>query len=526
MSYRILFWIAAGTIMTFSSCDTNELHDLNVSPQRLNEIDMNFLFSNAELSLADGGPESNRYLNWRTNVGYTAYWMQHLASLGTGLNTAGDKYFVNVEADDAPWDYGYSGQLKNLTEVLKQTGPGGFEEGKRPNTRQAARIVQAFVHLRLTDWYGNVPYTDANQGIEGIFFPTYDSQESIYTDLFKELEEAGAAISSSNLDDGFAAADMIYQGDITKWKKWANSLILKMAMQISDVNPTLAAQKVTQALSGAGVFASNEDMPWVPQAEAPSVWVNQNGLSRAFIGGDGGQSRVMSKTLIDVLKGTDPDNAADDDPRLMIFSGGVGGDTDPLAQEGMPNGLDGGTVDIYTGIEGTDVNVVFSLLNNLFFRLDSPYKLMTYAEIEFLLAEANERGIGTVGGSAQSHYDAGIKAAMQMYTPYDPTFVVTDAAVSGYLAQYPYTSGATGLRMVAEQQWLNGMLSWWDAWTYWRRMDLPQLTPVDYPGNVTGGQIPTRLLYPSKEISSNNENLQAGGTKPNTFLGKVWWDID
>ena len=526
MKHKIIFWFAIGAILIFSSCDTNELHDLNVSPQRLNEINMNFLFSNAELSLSDGGPESNRYLNWRTNVGYTAYWMQHLASLGTGLNTAGDKYFVNVEADDAPWDYGYSGQLKNLTEVLKQTGPGGFEEGKRPNTRQAARILRAFVYLRLTDFYGNIPYTDANQGIEGTFFPMYDTQESIYTALFSELEEAGAAISSSNPDDGFAAADMIYQGDITKWKKWANSLILKMAMQVSDVNPTLAGQKVTQALSGIGVFSSNEDIPWVPHSETPSQWVNQNGLSRAFIGGDGGQSRVMSKTLIDALKGTDPDDAGDDDPRLMIFSGGIGGNTDPLLQEGMPNGLDGGTVDAYTGIDGTDINVVFSLLNNLFFKVDSPYKLMTYAEIEFLQAEANERGIGTVSGSAQSHYNAGVMAAMQMWTPYDPSFAVTAAAVNDYLAQYPYTAGTTGIQMIAEQQWLNGMLSWWDAWTYWRRMDLPQLTPVNYPGNVTGGQIPTRLLYPSKETSSNNDNLQAGGTTPNTFLGKVWWDVD
>ncbi len=526
MRYKIIFWLAMGGLLTFSACDTGELHDLNVNPQALNEINMNFLFSNAQLSLSDGGPESNRYLNWRTNVGYASYWMQHLATLGNSLNQAGDKYFVNVEADDAPWDYGYSGHLKNIHEVLKQTGPGGFEEGRRPNTREAARILRAFAYLRLTDWYGNVPYSEAGAGFDGIFFPVYDSQELIYTALFQELEEAGAAISTSKADDGFAAADMIYQGDITKWKKWANSLILKMAMQISDVNPTLAAQKVTQALSGVGVFSSNEDIPWVPHADGPSVWVNQNGLSRAFISGDGGQSRVMSKTLIDALKGTDPDDASDDDPRLMIYTDGVNDNLDPLAQEGMPNGLDSGTIDGYTGVSGSDVNILFSTLNTLFFKVDSPYKLMTYAEIEFLQAEASERGIGTVGGSAESHFNAGVKAAMQMWTPYDPSFVVSDGAVNDYLALYPYTSGATGLQMIAEQQWLNGMLSWWDAWTYWRRMDLPQLTPVDYPGNVTGGQIPTRLLYPSKEIAANNENLQAGGTKPNTHVGKVWWDVD
>lgn len=527
-TYKAIVGLTAGAILTFSACNTEELQDLNINTQAVNEINMNFLFSAAELSLADGGVESNRFVNWRTNVGYASYWMQHLANTGGGGGLAsGDKYFINVESDDAPWDYAYGGVLKNLTEVLKQTGPGGFEEGKRKNTREAARIIRAFTYLRLTDFYGNIPYSDANGGIEGSFFPTYDTQESIYNDLFQELSEAGAAISTSNPDDGFAEADMIYQGDITKWKKWANSIMLRMAMRVSNVNPGLAAEKVTQALSGVGVFSSNDDIAWVPHAEGPSLWTNQNGLSRAFISGDGGQSRVMSKTLIDVLKGADPDSAADDDPRLLIYSGGVSDNTDPLAQEGMPNGLDGGTLDTYTGISNSNPNELFSTLNILLFDVDDPYYLMNYAEMEFLQAEAKERGIGSVSGTAKEHYEAGVKAAMQMWTPYDASFVVEDAAVATYLTQYPYTDGApNALAMIGQQMWLSLELNWWDAWSYWRRSGFPELNPVNYPGNITGGQIPTRLLYPSSEIATNNENLQSGGTSPNTHLGKVWWDVD
>ncbi|MBM1105209.1 SusD/RagB family nutrient-binding outer membrane lipoprotein [Aurantibacter crassamenti] len=526
MKYKKIIWLLVGAILTFTACDTEELHDLNINPQAVNEINMNFLFSNAELSLADGNASGNRYLNWRTNVGYAGYWMQHLATLGNSLNQAGDKYFVNVEADDAPWDYGYSDQLKNLTEVIKQTGPGGFEEGRRLNTRQAARIVRAFVYLRLTDFYGNIPYSEGGQGIEGIFFPTYDTQESIYTALFQELLEAGAAISTANVDDGFAAADMIYQGDITKWKKWANSITLRMAMRISKVNPGLAAEKVNLALSGVGVFSSNDDIPWIPHSDGPSQWVNQNGLSRAFIGGDGGQSRVMSKTLIDVLMGADAASVADDDPRLMIYTDGANGNTDPLAQEGMPNGLDSGTLDVYTGIVGSDPNAIYSRLNSLFFKTDSPYKLMNYSEVEFLQADAKERNIGSVAGTAAEHYNAGVKAAMQMFEPYDASFVISDAAVDTYLAQYPYTSGTAGLEMIGEQVWISELLNWWDAWNYWRQSGYPNLIPVDYPGSITGGQIPTRLVYPSKEVATNNENLQSGGTSPNTHVGKVWWDVD
>lgn len=526
-THKAILGLATVGILMFSACDTDELHDLNIDTQAVDEINMNFLFSAAQLSLSDGGVESNRFLNWRTNVGYASYWMQHLANSGGGGLSSGDKYFVNVESDDAPWDYGYGGLLKNVTEVLKQTGPGGFEEGRRKNTREASRIIRAFAFLRLTDFYGNVPYTEANSGIEGNFFPAYDSQESVYTALFQELEEAGAAISTGNPDDGFAAADMIYQGDIAKWKKWANSIILRMAMRVSNVNPALAAEKVTQALSGAGVFAGNEDIPWVPHSEGPSQWTNQNGLSRAFIPGDGGQSRVMSKTLVDVLKGTDPNSAADDDPRLLIFSGGINGDVDPLAQEGMPNGLDAGTLDDYTGIPSSDPNTLFSSLNILFFDVDDPYYLMNYADIEFLQAEAKERGIGNVGGTAKSHYDAGVKGSMQMWTPYDASFIVDDAAVATYLAQYPYTDGAPdALAMIGQQMWLSQALNWWDAWSYWRRSGFPVLTPINYPGNITGGLIPTRLIYPSSEIATNNENLSSGGNSPNTHIGKVWWDVD
>lgn len=527
-TYKAIIGLALGGTLMFSACDTDELHDLNINSQAVNEIDMNFLFTSALLSLCDGGSAGdNRYVNWRTNIGYTGYWMQHLSTTGTGGLDGGDKYIDNVESDDAPWDFGYGDGLKNLTEVIKQTGPGGFEEGRRKNTRAAARIVRALKFLRLTDFYGNIPYTEANLGIEGTFFPKYDTQESIYMALFQELEEAGAAISTSNPDDGFAAADFIYKGDIIKWKKWANSITLRMAMQVSNVNASLAAEKVTQALSGVGVFSSNNDIAWVPTAEGPSQWTNQNGLSRAFKPGDGGQSRIMSKTLIDVLKGTDPNIVTDDDPRLMIFSGGVNGDVDPLAQEGMPNGLDAGTLDAYTGISNSNVNELFSSLNLLLLDVDDPYIVMNYAEMEFLQAEAKERGIGSVPGTAKSHYEAGVKAAMQMWTAFDPSFIVSDAAVNTYLTQYPYTDGgANALAMIGQQMWLGLELNWWDAWNYWRRAGFPVLTPVVYPGNTTNGQIPTRLIYPSSETASNNDNLTAGGTTPNNHIGKVWWDVD
>ena len=136
---------------------------------------------------------------------------------------------------------GYRMLGKRLHEILKQTGPGGFEEGLKVNMRNATRIIHAFNFARLSDMYGSVPYSEANQGIEGIYYPKYDKQRDVYADCLKELEEATAALSAANPDEGFAYADVIYHGDVAKWKKWGYSLMLRLAMRVSNVDPDMAA---------------------------------------------------------------------------------------------------------------------------------------------------------------------------------------------------------------------------------------------------------------------------------------------
>jgi len=513
-------------VIPFAGCDTDTLHDLNVNPQSLNQINMNFLFSAAQLGAASGGAEGdNRYIDWRTNIGYCAYWMQHLANAGTGGLGAGDKYFENVESDNAPWEFIYGGQLKNLTEVIKQTSEGGFEEGLRPNTLEAARILRAFLFFRLTDYYGNIPYAEAQAAFEGIYKPAYSSGQEIYAALLAELEQAGANISASNPDNGFAAADMYFKGDVTKWKKWANSLMLRYAMRMSNVDAAGASSYVNKALSGVGVMTSNADNVWVPMSETPSLWTNQNGISRAFIPGDGGQSRVMSKTLIDQLKGPNTASTADDDPRLMIYTEGLNGNADPLIQAGMPNGLDVGTLDAYTGVVASNPNVLFSLVNIKLLDRADPYLLMGAFEVELLLAEAKERNIGTVPGTAKSHYDAGVKLAMQNWTPFDASLAISDAAVTTYLTTYPYTDGGPdALKMIGTQMWLGHYMNWWEAWSNYRRTGFPTLVEINYSGNVTQGKIPSRLRYPSHEVAVNATNIAEGGTQPDNQTGKVFWD--
>ncbi|MEJ7681063.1 MAG: SusD/RagB family nutrient-binding outer membrane lipoprotein [Segetibacter sp.] len=170
----------------------------------------------------------------------------------------------------APFEFIYSDQLKNIGDILKQTGEGGFAEGKNQNMRQAARILRVFLFHRVTDYYGNVPYFEAIQADKGVFFPKYDKQKDIYTDLLKELEEATAAFTAVDPNDGFAAADLYYDGDINKWKRWGYSLMLRLAMRVSNVDPAMANTYVAKSYSWR-VFTSNDDNVIVPMAEAPSI---------------------------------------------------------------------------------------------------------------------------------------------------------------------------------------------------------------------------------------------------------------
>ena len=532
MKYLRKLIYGAALCATFSAgCNKDDLKNLNINPQAQSTLDLNFFFSSAQLGAASGGSRGdNRYIDWRTNIGFAAPAIQQTAATG-GLANVGDKYQDNSEASSAPFEFIYSDQLKNIGEILKQSGPGGFAEGKNQNMRQATRILRAFLFHRLTDYYGSVPYFETMQADKGIFFPKYDKQKDIYTDLLKELDEATAAFGAPDPADGFAAADLYYNGDIAKWKKWGYSLMLRLAMRVSNVDPAMANTYVTKAVAG-GVFTSNDDNVIVPMAIAPSLWVNQNGISRAFIPGDGGEPSFLSKTLIDFLKGTNAGSTSDDDPRLMIFTAGVGKwqsekefvpyFTDPLLQKGMPNGKDQNMLQAIEGVTPLNLDTTYSKINPKLLDRDEPYMLMNYGEVEFLLAEASQRGIGGLSaGGAEAYYNAGVKASMQMLNIYDASFVVSDAQVTSYLAAYPFNVAKPALEMIGDQLWVNHFLNWWEAWSNWRRTGYPVLIPTNYPGNVTNGQIPQRLRYPNAEVAGN-PNFKTGASA-NDYTTKVWW---
>jgi hypothetical protein len=225
----------------------------------------------------------------------------------------------------------------------------------------------------------------------------------------------------------------------------------------------------------------------------------------------------------------------------MIYTNGIGVwaanswdpiKEDPLDQIGFPSGNFQSTVASDMGWPANFlIDTTFSRINPYMLDDSDPYMIMNYAEVEFLLAEAAERNIAGIVDAA-GHYNAGVKAAMQMLTPYFDnneamTGVVTDAQVNAYLATYPYGGGGvtgdqSNLEQIGWQMWSSKFLNWWEAWNDWRRTGFPRLTEfTESTNNVTNGTIPVRLPYPSTEVAANPNFNQAS---KNNYISPVWWD--
>lgn len=491
-------------------CDTDELAELNINPTAANALDWRFVFTEGQVHAAE-----NRYVNGRVHLNFGAGLIQHMSTLERGGERgAGDKYFDHLDSFNAYMDRVYDTAMKPISVVIQQTGPEGLNP-EMVNLHHMAQVLKVLPMHIMTDLYGNVPYSEANRGAEGIFFPAFDTQESIYRDMLAKLETAANTIGTGG--DNVGDADLYYAGDYTKWKKLANSLMLRLAMRISNVDPAAAQAFVQKAISG-GVMTSNDDLAFLQMNEGPSLWFNQNGISRAMIPDDWGAPNMMAKTLVDFLKDHN-------DPRLTIYAAkGIWGgpyDNTPEGQVGMPNGYDTETIKEYLGTtETVNRETEFSRLNPVLLDRGAPFIFMTHAEVEFLLAEAALKGWHN--GDAAAHYNAGVKSSMQQWTIFDESLAVSDDQVAEYLTANPFDGSE---QMIGWQHWAANFMQWYEAYSNWRRTGIPELTPVNYPGNASSGEIFRRLEYDAVEASLN-PNLSSGGTMPDDVMTRVWWDVN
>ncbi|MEO0734132.1 MAG: SusD/RagB family nutrient-binding outer membrane lipoprotein [Bacteroidota bacterium] len=493
--YRLLLAGLLCVAVTTSSCDNN-FGELNTNPAAADRVDspilLNFVINRAA---------SSRYEQWRGNLIYTSQWSQQLSGAWSP-----DRYNSTVEDWLAAyWIVAYGDYMRNIQAILNQ------EEGTA--IEGMALILKVMIMQRVTDMYGDIPYSEAFQGGE-LPQPVYDTQEMIYGQFVSELRQAIGQLTDGNGANP-GSSDAIYGGDLARWRKLGNSILLRVGLRMSEVNPTLAEQLVAEAING-GIIAEEGDlaylefdgsMPGAPVASGVAAVFNDFGI--------GGGGFALSDELVDRLK-------AADDPRLAVIAtkynsdGSVDDSVSPADFEGRANGGDFPSLFDFV-LPNHDVMVAY----------DSPTLYYTLAEAEFSRAEAIVRG--WVSGNAQEAYENGVRAACKQLALYPRSTPITDAEIDALLAQ-PTVAWDAGnaMNLINTQKWIALLFDGFEAYANFRRTGFPELTPGLTAGE-TNGQIPQRMRYPISESLTNKANYDdavsrlSGG---DVITAPVWWDAN
>lgn len=490
--------VALLTVCTLGAvgCET-DLTGLNTNPNNPTTAPASTLFTQATINAVGrfaGGPQ----------LSGTSLFAQHIAQV---QYVEEDRGRLRTETIDGWFTGAYVGELEDYQKVIEQG-----DLAKATNTSGPARVMQTWVFQNMTDYWGDIPYSEALKADQGgPLKPKYDPQKDIYYGLLKTLADASTSMTAPS-GASLGSGDPIYKGDVAKWVKLANSMRARLAMRISKADPAKAATELAAAFSAAGgVLTSNADnagLAW------PGDGVYDNPYSGNFATRD---DHRVSKTLLDTMNILR-------DPRVKIYAQPT--KADPTVYAGLQNGLDNVTVTPFFNTTsrigaifypGTTVYGVYGTAAGK----QTPSVIMTVAEVEFIQAEMLERAIAGASGSAKSHYDAGVTASITQWGG-------TAAEAAEYLARpgVAYTPGATGLKQIGLQKWISMFTQGTEAWSEFRRTGNPvtvKMGPKAYP-EVT--EIPRRILYPSNEQTVNAEMLNEAIARQgaNTYLTRMWWD--
>jgi hypothetical protein len=533
-----IFLAASVSIALLGSGCKKDFVAINTNPNAVSASQEQYasLFTNAIL-ITSGNSDANGYEDWRGNLIYAGCMIQHLSS--TVGYWDGDKYFDDASYLSAYWDQDFgprasginnentnSAPVTNLVDVVYNTQ----HDSSQVNLYNMARIFKVFLFQRLTDMYGDIPYSQAGLGyISQITEPVYDKQQAIYMSMLNQLDSAATGLNPSAPNPG--AADIIYGGNVAEWQKFAYSEMVRIAMRLSKVDPTTAQTWVQKAVAG-GTFASNADNAFITHQAAPANGSGSqvaNGSGLVFIDTDPAAAH-LSETFVNFLNSTS-------DPRLSYLGTVISDDAIPLPSEmgdtaaadqlGQPNGYDvnGGNTDISTAANYPGNQNKYSYVNRYTFaRSNAPSFFVTYGETQLLLAEAAQRGWITTG-TAATYYANGVTGAMEMLGlqagggPSTPQ-------VTAYVAANPLIGGSA-LQMINDQYWVASFMDETESWANWRRSGYPVLTAINYVGNATNGTIPRRYTYSTTEAATNAANYSAavsGLANGDKMSSRVWWD--
>jgi hypothetical protein len=475
---KLLTLISAGIIIT--GC--NKFDDINISPTQITEASTKALLTNSlqqMSSLMHGNTAASRL---------PALYVQHIAE----GPYPGPSLYNDRNLAFSTW---YTGPLYDLQTIINYNNDGRPEavgNGSKDNQIAVARILKAYYFLNLTDRYGDIPYSQALKGSES-FSPVYDKQQDIYTDLFKELTESVAQIKES---ESKVVGDVLLNGDMAAWKRFANTLRMIMSLRLSKADPAKGKTEYAAAVA-AGVITSNaQNIMYKYVAGDPNnynPWYNNYSVSNR-------NDYAISTTMTNYMQ-------PKKDPRLPVYAEVLAG----AEVKGLQYGRN----------VAVNIPAAYSRIGSYFRDQGAPVAIFTYAQVLFMRAEAAKIGYTTGGDSeAEMHYKDAIKASWQQFG------VFNQADYDRYinLPEVKYDA-ATGYRKIMTEKWVHAYLNHsWEAYNDWRRTGFPILTPAADAVDSRG--IPLRTGYPSTESALNKENYNAAvaelGGKDDNY-GKIWW---
>jgi len=467
-----------------SSC---ELPD-NVNPKAATEVPAETILTNAMrggLNLIDNmGQNTNVSRMLCQYIGMTQY--TDPSRYGFADRTIQDSYFNTT--------YLVLNDLKEVKMMIQDLS--GSDSFNRMNANRMAivDILEVLLYHNLVDIMGGVPYTEALGGFDNKT-PVYDDQVAIYSDLQLRLTTSINTLAAGAADGSWGDEDLVYQGDVAMWKKFAATVKARLGMRLADVNPATAQTELSAAIA-AGMLETGEAMqlPWI------GVTPHNNTIYAMFAGGR--EDYGPANTIIDIMNDLS-------DARLPAFFTQVDTSTEAGVEKWAYKGIVYGAItEPYNGI---------SHFSDATFQSDYPATFASNGEVEFILAEAAARGfnLGSIGGTAQEHYEAGIAESHAFW---------------GVTMQGSYLNhvdvawdDARNKELIGIQKWLALYNRGQEGWCVWRSFDWPVL---NVPEDLSYTDIPYRMPYPYNEPDLNPVNYASaaaaiGGDDIRTLL---FWD--
>ncbi|TDW47865.1 SusD/RagB-like outer membrane lipoprotein [Flavobacterium sp. 270] len=524
-SYKIkTLGVVLSLVSIFSSC-TNDFDEINTDPNSLTEDQLDATLAGPSFASAlYAGIHNGSYSSpgvddqgtWGIATGILSSTFIQYLSCGYGTERNDFSGF-----ESRGWTRFYTVAVPALNNAVKAA---------KDDTQASAvlKIWKVFMYNQMTDAYGPIPYTEAGNGKEKV---GYDSQEVIYADFFKLLDEANATLTSSSTATVslLQANDRVYQGSVDKWRRFGNSLRLRLALRISDVDAAKAKTQAETAVA-AGVIEANEQSAYFKVSN-----ITPNNLNM-IVNGWGYQ---MSASMESILKGYN-------DPRLPLWFSEI----ETGGYQGKPIG----------GLEDQFGTTKFSTFNDNVLGNGSAGNISETKNIEILMASECylSRAEGALngwnmGGTAKSLYEQGITLSLKQWGIADQA--VINAYIAGntlpvvpqILASYPALteladvpvklpvawsgSVASQRTQIAVQKYLALFPESWETWADLRRSDAKVFYPILHTDNVDAGvgkSLMKRTIYTTNEYSSNKDGVTDGIAKlkgPDTGGTKLWWDV-